>query len=283
MVPGVGKGWIRVRTSATRKTVLSKGRGALVNQSGRSRVDELARRAVRAGIDAIWPPRCVLCGQPNDAAIPSDNLCTGCSAELPTVGAGCAQCANPLPAAVQRCGECLRRQPAFDAAVAALVYRAPVDRLIQRFKFQRDLAAGRSLAACMASRLATEDHRSDDAATVPRPQLLVPVPLHWRRQARRGFNQAERLALDVATRIGGPPVHSLLRRTRATATQSALVAGRRGANVRGAFRCRTMPTGLRHVALVDDVMTTGTTLDECARTLKHAGIERVDVWVAARA
>ena len=269
----------RVDNPGARKQLLSKAARPLVNQTRRIRVDELAARTLRPVIDAIWPPRCVCCG----GSAGTENLCAGCRSDLPAVLAGCRQCANPLPEPVERCGECLRRTPAFDHARAAVVYRSPVDRLVQRFKFQRDLAAGRALAACLAERLTGPTPWIDRIPFRERPQLLVPVPLHWRRLARRGFNQAERLALDLADHMDGPPVHALLRRVRATATQSALVAGQRGANVRGAFRCRPLPPGLTHVALLDDVMTTGATLDECARTLKRAGVKRVEVWVVARA
>ncbi|MBY6204376.1 ComF family protein [Halomonas denitrificans] len=232
------------------------------------------RDAVRALLDTVWPPRCVLCG---DLGQP-DNLCPGCRAELPRVEHGCRRCANPLPRDVLRCGSCSGSEPAFDATVAALHYQAPVDRLVQRFKFRRDLAAGLALAGTLADTVA--DRLSSDGT---RPQLVVPVPLHWRRQTRRGFNQAELLARDAMHRIAGPPVHELLTRVRSTATQSALRSGRRRANVRAAFRCRRLPPGLAHVALVDDVMTTGATLNECARTLKRAGVARVDAWVVTRA
>lgn len=147
--------------------------------------------------------------------------------------------------------------------------------MVHAFKFQRDLAAGRVLAALTARRLAR--------LRAPRPDLLVPVPLHWRRHMWRGFNQSRMLADDLGGMLGGLPVAELLTRSRATPAQSGLPAASRGANVRGAFRCWRPACSVRHVTLVDDVMTTGTTLDACARALKKAGIERVDVWVAARA
>lgn len=245
------------------------------SQTGRDSMPGPGRRAALAVLDALWPPRCVLCGDAGQA----DNLCPGCRADLPRVEHGCRRCANPLPRDVARCGACSGSDPAFDAALAALHYRTPVDRLVHRFKFRRDLAAGLALAGTLADAVAG---RLADGTAV-RPQLVVPVPLHWRRQTRRGFNQAELLARDAMHRIGGPPVHELLTRVRSTATQSALRSGRRRANVRAAFRCRPLPPGLVHVALVDDVMTTGATLNECARTLKRAGIARVDAWIVTRA
>lgn len=180
-----------------------------------------------------------------------------------------------MPESTQACGRCTRRPPAFDHTRAAFAYSAVVERLVRRFKFHHDLAAGRVLGALTARRLAAQG--------TPRPQALVPVPMHWRRQLWRGFNQSQMLADDLSQQLGGIPVSRLVRRTRATPAQSSLPAARRGANVRGAFRARRPPCRLRHVALVDDVMTTGTTLDACARALKRAGLARVDVWVVARA
>lgn len=147
--------------------------------------------------------------------------------------------------------------------------------LIQRFKFGRDLAAGRVLAGLTARELARRE--------VPRPDLMVPVPLHSRRRRARGFNQAAVLTRDLAAHFGGLPWFEGLRRTRSTATQSELPAQARGGNVRGAFDCAGLPSGTYHVALVDDVMTTGSTVAECARVLKRAGAGRVDIWVIARA
>ncbi len=241
--------------------VLSKAARGLVNLDLRRVVDET--------LAAVWPPRCVLCG--DDAG--DDNLCDGCRDDLPWVRTGCRRCAEPLPRTIAVCGNCARSVPPFDAAWASLIYGAGAASLVHRFKFRGDLAAGRALGETLAARVRDAD----------RPQLLVPVPLHWSRQWRRGFNQAELLAADVTRSIDGPPVHRLLQRRRRTPAQSALAAGRRRANVRGAFACRRPPPGLRHVALVDDVMTTGATLAECTRALKRAGIERVDLWVAARA
>lgn len=174
-----------------------------------------------------------------------------------------------------RCGFCLKSPPQFDHAVAAWRYETPVRALVQRFKFSGGLAEGRVLAHFMARSLAERQ--------VERPQLMVPVPLHWLRRWRRGFNQSELLCRDLSRNLGGLPWARLLDRSRPTPAQSDLPAGQRLGNVRGAFRPRQLPPGLAHVALVDDVMTTAATLSECARELKCAGVLRVDAWVIARA
>lgn len=165
--------------------------------------------------------------------------------------------------------------PAYHSTWPGFAYTGVIERLIRGFKYHGDLAAGRLLADLLASRLVD--------AGAPRPDLIVPVPLHFRRRLQRGFNQSALISRDLSGWFGGLPWLEALRRTRPTATQSALPADRRGGNVRGAFAVRRLPPGTAHVALLDDVMTTGSTLNECARVLRAAGVARVDVWVVARA
>ena len=147
--------------------------------------------------------------------------------------------------------------------------------LVRAFKYHRDLAAGRVLARLAAAELGRR--------RVVMPDALVPVPLHPRRQLWRGFDQARMLARDLERALDGPPVVPLLRRTRRTRVQSELPAKRRAGNVRRAFAMREEASLPDHVALVDDVMTSGATVGECARVLVKAGVRRVDVWVIARA
>jgi len=220
----------------------------------------------------LWPPTCLVCGQ---AAERDQDCCGSCHADLPIARGGCRRCALVLPEFVELCGRCQQKLPPFQRAWAAFPFQPPIDSLIRRFKFEGSLTAGRVLAELAAERFALQ--RAD------RPQLLVPVPLNWRRLWRRGFNQSELICRDLSRQLDGLPWARLLQRTRATPRQSDLPADKRGGNVRGAFAVREMPTGLKHVALVDDVMTTGATLAECARVLKRAGVARVDVWVLARA
>jgi ComF family protein len=154
-------------------------------------------------------------------------------------------------------------------------YRFPANKLVQAFKFNRQLAAGRVLAGLMCEHIVNEG--------IPRVDALVPVPLHAWRQFRRGFNQSHELAVHVGKTLGIPLQATGLRRRRHTRAQSGLDRSQRRRNVRGAFRWAAHQPLCPHVALVDDVMTTGTTVAECARVLKRAGARRVDVWLAARA
>ena len=170
------------------------------------------------------------------------------------------------------CGDCLRKPPALTHTRAVFVYGFPLDRLVPRFKFHRDLAAGRLMAGLMAGTL----------ASAPRPDAIVPVPLHVHRMRQRGYDQALELARPLAASLGLPLRTDLLQRVRATAPQSELDADQRQRNVARAF---VVPSGALpppHVTLVDDVMTTGATLQAAARTLLKAGVMRVDAWVCAR-
>jgi len=157
---------------------------------------------------------------------------------------------------------------------ALLRYRSPVSELIRGLKFGGRLYVARLLGGLMAERLA--------ARGTAVPERIIPVPLHPRRQRQRGFNQALELARPIARRLGAVLDHDTCRRTRNTRAQSELGARQRRTNVRGAFAA-TGRLEARHVAVVDDVITTGHTTDELARLLKTHGAERVEVWAAARA
>lgn len=201
--------------------------------------------------DWLWPPRCLACG---GRGRDGRDLCAGCDAELPRLGL------VPGP------------PPPFACVCAAFHYRAPVDRWLRRLKFHGDLAAGRLLSALLA----------EAAAGAPRPEALVPLPLHRRRLRERGFDQALELARPLARALALPLRADALVRVRATQAQTELGGRARRRNVLGAFAGRGTPLPA-HVALVDDVMTTGATLAEAAKTLHEAGVQRVDAWVVALA
>jgi ComF family protein len=220
--------------------------------------------------DWLLPLRCLLCGAPGENGV---DLCAACAAELPRNHSCCARCALPLPVPAALCGECQRRAPPWQAAWAPFRYGWPLDRLESRFKFGRDLAAGRALA--MLWQRAT--------MPLPKPDLLLPVPLHRARLRQRGYNQALELAKLLARQLAVPLRHDALVRSRGTAAQTELDAVARRRNVHDAFMVRAGIALPAYVAIVDDVMTTGATLAECARVLKRAGVQRVDVWALARA
>jgi ComF family protein len=180
----------------------------------------------------------------------------------------------PLARPATACGHCQRRPPPWDAAWSPFRYSWPLDRLESRYKFSADLAAGRALAELWIAH-----------GTLPpaRPDVVVPVPLHRSRLRRRGYNQALELARPLARHWRLPLCADLLQRLRATAAQTELDAVARRRNMRGAFRVAAGAAVPAHVVVLDDVMTTGATLAECARVLKRAGVDRVEVWALARA
>lgn len=239
---------------------------APVNQTMLAAVDGL-----RSRIGALlWPPRCLLCGE---AGRPGRDLCPSCAQALPWNRSACLRCALPLPQPAAACGDCLQHPPPLAQTHAALVYAFPVDRLLPRLKFHADLACGR-----LASQLMAEAF-----AAVPRPEALIPLPLHRARLRSRGYDQALELARPLSRTLGLPLLDGVLLRRRATAPQSRLDAGARKRNLRGAFAVEPAATLPSHVALVDDVMTTGATLRAAAQVLRRAGVGRVDAWVCARA
>jgi ComF family protein len=210
-----------------------------------------------------------VCGE---ADLGDRDLCRACAAALPWNRTACPSCAMPLPDTADACGSCLRHPPALQRVVAACVYARPLDRLLPRFKFHGDLAAGRLLAQLMIQA----------CADLPRPGALIPLPLHRSRLRSRGYDQALELARPLARAFDLPLRVDALSRIRSTAPQSELSALQRRRNVRKAFVVdsdRPLPA---HVTLVDDVMTTGATLHAAATALRQAGVARVDAWVCAR-
>ena len=218
----------------------------------------------------VLPHRCLLCGAAGEDEL---DLCGPCAAELPRNQACCARCALPLPQAAALCGQCQRRPPPWDAAWVPFRYAWPLDRMESRFKFGGDLAAGRVLSSLWLR----------ESPAVGLPAWLLPVPLHVGRLRERGYNQALELARPLASRLGPVLQNRALIRARATPAQTELGALARRRNVRAAFAARPHTPWPAHVALLDDVMTTGATLAECARVLKRSGVQRVDVWALARA
>jgi ComF family protein len=204
-------------------------------------------------------------------------LCPGCEATLPVITSACPRCASPYdhPDVHGECGACQQDPPPFRRALALYRYAPPVDHFIRALKFHQQLGLATWLGEQLAGRLADVS---------PRPDLILPVPLHRSRLRGRGYNQALELARPVARALGIPLDARLLTRTRATAAQSDLPFTARSRNVKGAFAVRdSAAVTSRRVALVDDVMTTGSTLRAAAAALRAAGAGEIEVWVIARA
>lgn len=192
-------------------------------------------------------------------------------ADLPWLPqAHCPVCALPTPGG-ETCGHCLKEPPAFARSEALFSYGFPVDRLIQRLKYQEHLALAPLLGTLLAQHLQNE-----------MPDIWLPMPLHASRLKERGFNQAVEIARGLSAKTGIPMQAGWAARERDTPPQAGLKRDARRKNMRKAFNCHQKVAGL-HVGIVDDVMTTGSTLDALAAALKQAGVREVSCVVVARA
>ena len=210
---------------------------------------------------------CFLCGAMNRAGL----CCNACAADLPHLsGPRCRLCAQPLPTDGV-CGHCLRHAPAFDRTLAAFRYAFPLDRLVQALKFEEQLLLapflGDALARCV-----------DET-----PDCLLALPLHADRLRARAFNQSQLLADHLSRALHLPVRRDVVQRVRNTLPQSSLPWQARKRNMRQAFALQP-GAGVHgmHIAIVDDVMTTGATLDALAHVLKQGGARKVSAWVVAR-
>jgi len=240
-------------------------------------IPESARRVGEALVSLFFPPHCAACGADTPGGV---HLCAGCGEKVTRITAPfCRRCSEPFEGAIDgefECVNCGDRALHFECAVAPYLSRGVVREFIHRFKYDHDRSLRIPLAAWLADALA-------DARITAQPiDAIVPVPLHATRFRERGFNQAALLARLLSVRAGVPMVEAL-QRTRYTTTQTRLDRHERMENLRNAFRVRdTAAVKSRHLLLVDDVFTTGSTVDECARVLLAAGTASVRVATVAR-
>jgi len=217
----------------------------------------------------LFPPTCILCGAPG---LPDLDICWECLNELPYNRSCCSHCAIPLPEHGV-CGTCLKSPPRFDNCFSPFLYNGAITELITGLKFRSHLQSARLLASLL--------HKEMEQSGTALPDLLIPVPLHPKRLRERGYNQALELGKHLARLFQLPlDKHSCIR-TRITEAQSSLPLKQRAKNVRGAFALQR-DIDKAHVALLDDVVTTGNTTNELAGLLKRAGVEKVSVWSVAR-
>jgi ComF family protein len=222
----------------------------------------------------LLPGTCMLCGAHIGA---QHAFCADCEAALPHLTDACPQCAAPMAhsdSSGQRCGACQKRSPTFSRTHALYRYARPIDGFVQALKYRHRLELARVFGERLAEVLAPRVAGSVD--------VIVPVPLHRARLGERGYNQSLELARPISARLSLPLDYHCLWRTRPTAPQASLALAERQRNVRGAFAAAPTVAKLR-VAVVDDVMTTGHTVNAIARCLRAAGAKDVQVWVLARA
>ena len=221
-----------------------------------------------------WSGNCLLCGTRAPAG---RDLCAACDRALPRTQHACPRCGLPgtvIGTDAAACGECQQHPPAYDYARAVFRYATPVDRLIQHLKYHGRLDLSRVLGGYLAQHLLA----LNDAL----PDLVVPVPLHPSRLRERGYNQSLEIARFIGRELRVPLDWRGAQRIRATAPQMELPRDQRRKNMRGAFAADATFAG-RRVAVVDDVMTSGHTVNALAECLRNNGAKEVRVWVVARA
>ena len=209
------------------------------------------------------------------------DLCVVCEGDLPRLGQYCKICALPLPLMVvseSTCGSCLKRPPAFTRVEAPYLYQSPLDQLLWRFKFGGELATGQVLGRLLARYL--------KAHSISEVDMIVPVGLHWRRQFGRGFNQARELAVIVGKILNIPVSSRVIQRTTHTPAQQGLNRRERQRNLHRSFAVKsTAGESLikgKVIAIMDDIVTTGSTADAIAKLLIKNGARQVVIWAVAR-
>ncbi|WP_323893328.1 ComF family protein [Aeromonas veronii] len=231
----------------------------------------LAKASPLLGSHGDWQGSCLLCHQPCDN---EPLLCSWCRQALHQSQPRCRLCAAPLTDYIEEsipvCGRCQRRPPPWERLQVIGDYQTPYPMLIPRLKYSDQILLAPLLARLLADHL--------DGCEPP--EAIIPVPLHWWRQWRRGFNQAEEIAQALGEFTDIPCDNTLLQRIKATPQQTTLSAGQRRRNLRGAFHIA--PHHYRHIALLDDVVTTGATAGQLTRLLHESGVTKVEVWAICR-
>ncbi|MDQ3246426.1 MAG: ComF family protein [Pseudomonadota bacterium] len=234
-------------------------------------VSQAATGTIRWILNFALPPRCAGCGAIVEEV---DSFCASCWTQIEFLRGGCVTCGRPLEATdAESCGACVAAAPRIARTRAAVVYDEIPRGVALKLKYGRKVALARTMARYMAPLL----------GELPEGSLIAPVPLHRRRLWERGFNQAAFVAVEISRKTGVPAENRLLERVKSTPPLKGMSLAQRRRTVAGAFRVRggTELRG-RTVVLVDDVLTTGSTADACAKALKKAGAERVELVSWAR-
>lgn len=221
-------------------------------------------------LDTILPHYCPLCLNPS-----STYICPHCEERFKRIDQCCQRCALPLHTTEPYCADCLNHGPSFDTCICAYEYRYPFNRVISLLKDKRDLDA--AAAACDVLASAVTNRYQNRAL----PQCLIPVPMHWRRRWQRGFNQSEFICQRLSTHLK-IPARSALQKIKMTDKQKSLSKNKRKRNLIGSFSANVAEIEGKHIALIDDVITTASTVSVLADLCIDAGARQVDVWALSR-
>ena len=230
----------------------------------------------------LLPARCIACGDNGGLILgrsthaPLD-LCESCYQQFPFNYHACRGCSLPLSTATSEllCGQCLRAPTPYQRSFCAFEYLYPIADLVRHYKYGDHVACARLLGELLADHLRSHH-------PLPWPECIIPVPLHTRRYQQRGYNQVIEIGRFLSSRLKLPLRPDVLQRIRATPEQASLTRTERQKNLRHAFRV-VSPHPPAHVAILDDVITTGSTVAEVASTLRNSGVAQIEVWGVARA
>jgi ComF family protein len=219
----------------------------------------------------LLPNHCLLCRLTS-----MELLCTACLAQLPWMQSACLQCAMPLTSTIiqSKCGHCFNTTLPFNKILTVFKYQTPIDKLVNDLKFHSQLSVAALFAQLMAQKVIA--HYQDQ----PLPELLIPIPLHRRRLRERGYNQSIEIARYVGKQLNIPIDILSCQRIINTPAQSQIPAAARQRNIKRAFLTKAIKA--QHVAIIDDVVTTMSTIKEFAATLRNSTIKQIDVWTIAR-
>lgn len=225
-------------------------------------------------LDVVFPRCCILCNSASDQ--PKD-LCKTCQSLLPIILSHCHRCALPLPMDQTTCGQCQKKPPVFDSAWALYAYTSPITSLIKRYKFNRKYA----YSAVFSNLMITGIEAALKKSQIQQPDLIIPMPLHWTRTMKRGFNQSMELSKTIAKYFGIQHSNKIATRCKRTHYQSNLSPTARQRNLKGAFTSANT-SSYRHIAIIDDILTTGASANALATVLKQQGASKISLWTLAR-
>ena len=216
---------------------------------------------------------CILCGLPSGRAA---DICVECEAELPWIMNACYCCGQELDNFENICGCCLRKKPAFDRTIAPFHYQTPIDNFITTLKFGNKLIYAKILGELMISKLTC--HYQELHLW---PEIIIPVPLHHKRLCERGFNQSLEITRPISKKLKIPIDFKSCYRTENTKAQTQISCKERQKNLINAFAVKR-DFHAKHIAIIDDVMTTGSTMGELSKILRQHGVQIIDIWCCAR-